>query len=121
VLQDCALARHDKDPMISATAKNFILRMKGKQAPSNVALPLLAFYAALAGAERCGAMTHREKLAKKAADCVAQGKIRGGCFYIGTLQEICSKDMVLRSRNSSRFPKNFRPHPSRGLFCLCTF
>ncbi len=46
VLQDCALARHDKDPMISATAKTFILRMKGNQDPTNVALPLLAFYAA---------------------------------------------------------------------------
>ena len=34
VLQDCALARYDKDPMMSATAKNLMLKMKVNQAPT---------------------------------------------------------------------------------------
>ena len=34
VLQDCALARYDKDPMMSATAKNLMLNMKFNQAPT---------------------------------------------------------------------------------------
>ena len=75
--------------MISATANNFMLIMKGNQAPTNVTAPLLAFYAALAGAPSAAAPSAAArddssgKAAKKAADCRGTGQNkRGGCFYI---------------------------------------
>ncbi len=38
-VQDCALARYDKDPMMSATAKNLMLKMKVNQDPTKAPAP----------------------------------------------------------------------------------